>query len=76
LPRATRFFLGRCAIVFFGRAALAAFLIFRFAAVRCFLVVTEFFEAKVCAASSSAGHEAAYFLAATLSGARRFFRGG
>ena len=39
LPRAVRVFLGKCAIVLFPRAALAAFLIFRFAAVRCFLVV-------------------------------------
>ena len=38
LPRAVRVFLGRCAIVFFRRAALAAFLMFRFAAVRCFLL--------------------------------------
>ncbi len=39
LPRAVRVFLGKCAIVFFRRAALAAFLMFRFAAVRCFVVV-------------------------------------
>ncbi len=39
LPRAVRVFLGRCATVLFRRAALAAFLIFRFAATRCFLVV-------------------------------------
>jgi hypothetical protein len=38
LPRAVRVFFGRCAIVFFRRAALAAFLMFRFAATRCFLV--------------------------------------
>ena len=40
LPRAVRVFLGGCAIVFFRRAVLAAFLMFRFAAARCFLVVT------------------------------------
>ena len=40
LPRAVRVFLGRRAIVFFRRAALAAFLMFRFAAARCFRVVT------------------------------------
>jgi hypothetical protein len=39
LPRAVRGFLDKCAIVFFRRAALAAFLMFRFAAARCFLVV-------------------------------------
>jgi len=39
LPRAVRVFLGRCAIVRFRRADLAAFLMFRFAAARCFLVV-------------------------------------
>lgn len=39
LPRAVRVFLGKCAIVFFRRAALAAFLMFRFAAAFCFLVV-------------------------------------
>jgi hypothetical protein len=36
----------------------------------------KFFEAKLCAASSSLRHEAAGFLASSLSGARRFFRGG
>ena len=36
LPRAVRVFLGKCAIVFFLRAALAAFLMFRFAAARWF----------------------------------------
>jgi hypothetical protein len=36
----------------------------------------KFFEAKVCAESSCARYEAAYLLAATLSGARRFFRAG
>ena len=41
LPRAVRVFLGRCAMVLFRRAARAAFLMFRFAAVRCFLVVTS-----------------------------------
>ena len=40
LPRAVRVFLGRRVIVFFRRAALAAFLMFRFAAARCFRVVT------------------------------------
>jgi len=40
LPRAVRVFPGRRAIVFFRRAALAAFLMFRFAAARCFRVVT------------------------------------
>jgi len=42
LPRAVRVFLGRCATVLFWRAVLAAFLIFRLAAARCFLVVTFF----------------------------------
>jgi hypothetical protein len=40
LPRAVRVFLGRRAIVFLRRAALVAFLMFRFAAARCFRVVT------------------------------------
>src|SRR2546430_5310514 len=44
LPRAVRVFLGKCAIVLFRRAALAAFLMFRFAAVRCFLVVMSLRE--------------------------------
>ena len=39
LPRAVRAFFGRRAIVLFRRAVLAAFLIFRFAAARCFSVV-------------------------------------
>jgi hypothetical protein len=39
LPRAVRVFLGRCATVLLRRAALAAFLMFRFAAALCFLVV-------------------------------------
>src|SRR4030095_21237 len=39
LPRAVRVFFGRCAMVLFRRAALAAFLMFRFAAARCFFVV-------------------------------------
>jgi hypothetical protein len=34
-----RVFFGKCAIVLFRRAALAAFLMFRFAVTRCFLVV-------------------------------------
>ena len=44
LPRAVRVFLDKCAIVLFRRAALAAFLMFRFAAVRCFLVVMSLTE--------------------------------
>jgi hypothetical protein len=40
LPRAVRVFFDKCAIVLFRPAALAAFLMFRFAADRCFLVVT------------------------------------
>jgi hypothetical protein len=40
LPRAVRVFLDRCAIVLFRRAARDAFFMFRFAAVRCFPVVT------------------------------------
>src|SRR5262245_48754583 len=39
LPSAVRVFLGRCAIVLFRRLALAAFLMFRFAAAHCFFVV-------------------------------------
>ena len=39
LPSAVRVFFGKCATVLFRRAALAAFLMFRFAAIRCFLVV-------------------------------------
>jgi len=39
LPRAVRVFFGRCATVLFRCAALAAFLMFRFAAARCFLIV-------------------------------------
>ena len=38
LPRAVRVVFGKCAIVLFRCAALAAFLMFRFAAARCFLV--------------------------------------
>jgi hypothetical protein len=38
LPRAVRVLLGKCAIIRFRRADLAAFLMFRFAAARCFLV--------------------------------------
>jgi hypothetical protein len=38
-PRAVRVLFGRWATVLFRRAALAAFLMFRFAAARCFLVV-------------------------------------
>jgi hypothetical protein len=44
LPSAVRVFFGRWATVLFRRAALAAFLIFRFAAARCFLVVIYFAE--------------------------------
>ena len=40
LPRAVCVLLGKCAIVLFRRATLEAFLMFRFAAARCFLVVT------------------------------------
>jgi hypothetical protein len=39
LPRAMRVLFGKCATVLFRRAALAAFLMFRFAAARCFRVV-------------------------------------
>jgi len=39
LPSAVRVFFGKCATVLFRCAALAAFLMFRFAATRCFLVV-------------------------------------
>jgi hypothetical protein len=39
LPRAVRVLFDKCAIVLFCRAALAAFLMFRFAAARCFSVV-------------------------------------
>lgn len=42
LPRAVRVFFGKCAIVLFRRAALAAFLMLRFAAVRCFRVAMLF----------------------------------
>jgi len=42
LPRAVRVFLSRCATLLFRRAVLAAFLIFRLATARCFLVVTFF----------------------------------
>ena len=53
LPRAVRVFFDKCAIVLFRRAALAAFLTFRFAAARRFLVVIFFSEQvsrpKACA---------------------------
>jgi len=39
LPRAVRVFFDKCSIVLFRRAALAAFLMFRFAVACCFFVV-------------------------------------
>jgi len=69
LPRAVRVFLGKCEIVFFRRAARAAFLIFRFAAARCFLVVTSS-QNHSARQGSSGRHERDYGLAATLSRAR------
>jgi hypothetical protein len=44
LPSAVRVFFGKYATVLFRRAALAASLMFRFAATRCFLVVVSFGE--------------------------------
>src|SRR4029453_3539562 len=73
-PRAVRVFLGRRAIVFFRRATLAAFLIFRFARPRCFLVATSSGTRSILV-GSSARCESRYVLAATLSRARCFLRG-
>jgi len=74
LPRAVRVFLGRRAIVFFRRAALAAFLMFRFAAARCFRVVT-ISRNRMCPVGSSVRREPRYISAAKLLCARCFLRG-
>ncbi len=75
LPRAVRVFFDKCAIVLFRRAALSAFLMFRFAAARCFRVVT-ISRNRICPVGSSTRHEPRYISAPALPRARCFLRGG
>ena len=56
LPRAVRVFFDKCAIVLFRRAALVAFLMFRFAAARCVLAVT-ISRNRICPVGSSVRRE-------------------